>query len=312
MKTEMSDRQFCKRCGGHLMTDHPPLGLVDVYAATIPTLKFSPGRARQLCRDGAADEGRAAQAEGFSRRTRRLRRPVPEYRADAVGDHRDALINTNPVDGEIHGNSNIPDDARRRSRSATATDAKAALLTLRAKARPTMPRVTCKVETGRGLALAGIHPKCGGSGLELCSGDMLLEALIACAGVSMRAAAAVLDIPVKSAVVSAEGDVDLRGTLGVAEDVPVGFKEIRLRFDVETDASASPARSARRAHRPLLRDLPDHPEPARRPAFRSSRQDTEPDRGDRLRPSSRSQRAKSLIRRQPDQARTLMVTRSCR
>jgi uncharacterized OsmC-like protein len=115
-------------------------------------------------------------------------------------------------------------------------DAKAAFLTLKAKGSAEDSTVTCKVETGRGLAIAGIHPKCGGSGLELCSGDMLLEALIACAGVSMRAAAAVLDIPIKSAVVSAEGDVDLRGTLGVTEGVPVGFKAIRLRFDVKTDA----------------------------------------------------------------------------
>jgi uncharacterized OsmC-like protein len=115
-------------------------------------------------------------------------------------------------------------------------DAKAAFLTLKAKGAANDSAVTCKVETGRGLALAGIHPKAGGSGLELCSGDMLLEALIACAGVSMRAAAAVLEIPIKSAVVSAEGDVDLRGTLGVTEGVPVGFKEIRLRFDVDTDA----------------------------------------------------------------------------
>jgi uncharacterized OsmC-like protein len=97
--------------------------------------------------------------------------------------------------------------------------------------------VTCKVETSRGFALAGIHPKAGGTGRELCSGDMLLEALIACAGASMRAAAAVLEIPIKSAEVSAEGDVDLRGTLGVTEGVPVGFKEIRLRFDVDSDAS---------------------------------------------------------------------------
>ena len=115
-------------------------------------------------------------------------------------------------------------------------DAKAAFLTLRATGTADESAVTCKVETGRGLALAGIHPKAGGTGLELCSGDMLLEALIACAGVSMRAAAAVLDIPIKSAVVSAEGDVDLRGTLGVTEGVPVGFKAIRLRFDVKTDA----------------------------------------------------------------------------
>ncbi|TKB37213.1 MAG: OsmC family protein, partial [Mesorhizobium sp.] len=98
-------------------------------------------------------------------------------------------------------------------------------------------KITCKVETGRGLALAGIHPKAGGSGQELCSGDMLLEALIACAGVSMRAAAAVLEIPIKSAEIYAEGDVDLRGTLGVTEGVPVGFKEIRLRFDIETDVA---------------------------------------------------------------------------
>src|SRR3954451_6085346 len=118
-----------------------------------------------------------------------------------------------------------------------AKDAKAAFLTLTAKGEANDASVTCKVETGRGLALAGIHPKAGGSGLELCSGDMLLEALIACAGVSLRAAAAVLEIPIKSAEVFAEGDVDLRGTLGVTEGVPVGFKEIRLRFDIESEAS---------------------------------------------------------------------------
>jgi uncharacterized OsmC-like protein len=116
-------------------------------------------------------------------------------------------------------------------------DAKAAFLTLKAKGTADDSTVTCKVETGRGLALAGIHSKAGGSGQELCSGDMLLEALTACAGVSMRAAAAVLEIPIKSAEVSAEGDVDLRGTLGIAEDVPVGFKVIRLRFDLVTDAA---------------------------------------------------------------------------
>src|SRR6185437_8255323 len=116
-------------------------------------------------------------------------------------------------------------------------DAAAAFLTLRATGEADASTVTCKVDTGRGLALAGIHPKAGGSGRELCSGDMLLEALIACAGVSMRAAAAVLEIPIKSAEVSAEGDVDLRGTLGISEEVPVGFKEIRLRFNLVTDAS---------------------------------------------------------------------------
>ena len=116
-------------------------------------------------------------------------------------------------------------------------DAKAAFLTLKARGSASDSTVTCKVETGRGLALAGIHPKAGGTGQELCSGDMLLEALIACAGVSMRAAAAVLEIPIRTAVVSAEGDVDLRGTLGVTDGVPVGIKEIRLRFDVDSDAT---------------------------------------------------------------------------
>jgi uncharacterized OsmC-like protein len=116
-------------------------------------------------------------------------------------------------------------------------DANAAFLTLRARGSASGPTVSCKVETGRGLALAGIHPKAGGTGQELCSGDMLLEALIACAGVSMRAAAAVLEIPIKSAEVSAEGDVDLRGTLGVTEGVPVGFKDIRLRFDLDSEAT---------------------------------------------------------------------------
>jgi uncharacterized OsmC-like protein len=118
-----------------------------------------------------------------------------------------------------------------------AKDARAAFLTLKATGSASDATVTCKVETGRGLALAGIHPKAGGTGRELCSGDMLLEALIACAGVSMRAAAAVLEIPIKSAEVSVEGDVDLRGTLGVADDVPVGFNEIRLSFDIDSDAT---------------------------------------------------------------------------
>jgi uncharacterized OsmC-like protein len=117
------------------------------------------------------------------------------------------------------------------------SNAEAALLTLKARGSASESTVTCRVETGRGLALAGIHPKAGGTGSELCSGDMLLEALVACAGVSMRAAAAVLEIPINSAVVSAEGDVDLRGTLGVSDGVPVGFEEIRLRFEVDSEAT---------------------------------------------------------------------------
>jgi uncharacterized OsmC-like protein len=115
-------------------------------------------------------------------------------------------------------------------------DADAALITLRAKGTLDDQNIACKVETGRALAVAGLHPATGGSGLELCSGDMLLEALVACAGVTLKAVSTALEIPLKSGHVSAEGDLDFRGTLGVAKDAPVGFREIRLRFDVETDA----------------------------------------------------------------------------
>jgi uncharacterized OsmC-like protein len=115
---------------------------------------------------------------------------------------------------------------------------KAGLITLKAKGALDDANIACKVETGRALAVAGLHPATGGSGLELCSGDMLLEALVACAGVTLKAVATALDIPLKSATVSAEGDLDFRGTLGVARDAPVGFAQIRLRFDVDTDAPA--------------------------------------------------------------------------
>ena len=116
------------------------------------------------------------------------------------------------------------------------SDPKAAYITLKAKGSIDNEGIACKVETGRALAVAGLHPASGGSGLELCSGDMLLEALVACAGVTVKAVATALDIPLKSGKVSAEGDLDFRGTLGVAKDAPVGFAEIRLRFDVETSA----------------------------------------------------------------------------
>jgi len=114
-------------------------------------------------------------------------------------------------------------------------DPKAAFITLKAKGKLDEAHIACKVETGRALAVAGLHPATGGSGLELCSGDMLLEALVACAGVTLKAVATALDIPLKSGAVSAEGDLDFRGTLGVAKDAPVGFAQIRLRFDVDTD-----------------------------------------------------------------------------
>ena len=115
-------------------------------------------------------------------------------------------------------------------------DPKAATITLKAKGTLDDAHIACRVETGRGLAVAGLHPATGGSGLELCSGDMLLEALVGCAGVTLKAVATALEIPLKSAEVSAEGDLDVRGTLGVAKDAPVGFAQIRLRFDVDTDA----------------------------------------------------------------------------
>ena len=116
------------------------------------------------------------------------------------------------------------------------SDPDAALITLKARGALDDTNIACKVETGRALATAGLHPATGGSGMELCSGDMLLEALVACAGVTLKAVATALDIPLRSGNVSAEGDLDFRGTLGVAKDAPVGFRQVRLRFDVDTDA----------------------------------------------------------------------------
>jgi uncharacterized OsmC-like protein len=116
------------------------------------------------------------------------------------------------------------------------SDPKAGMITLKAKGTLDDQNIACKVETGRALAVAGLHPATGGSGMELCSGDMLLEALVACAGVTVKAVATALEIPLKSGKVSAEGDLDFRGTLGVAKDAPVGFAQIRLRFDLDTDA----------------------------------------------------------------------------
>lgn len=97
--------------------------------------------------------------------------------------------------------------------------------------------ITCKVGTGKALVEAGLHPATGGDGLSACSGDMLLEALVACAGVTLRAVATALDIPVRGGTVKAEGDLDFRGTLGVSKEAPVGFKAIRLSFDLDSDAT---------------------------------------------------------------------------
>ena len=115
-------------------------------------------------------------------------------------------------------------------------DPEAAFITLKAKGTLDDTNIACKVETGRALAVAGLHPATGGSGLELCSGDMLLEALVACAGVTLKSVATAVEVPLKSGTVFAEGDLDFRGTLGVDKEAPVGFRQIRLRFDVATDA----------------------------------------------------------------------------
>ena len=148
-------------------------------------------------------------------------------------------------------------------------DPGAAMITLKAKGTLDDQNIACKVETGRALAVAGLHPATGGSGLELCSGDMLLEALVACAGVTLKAVSTALDIPLKSGTVSAEGDLDFRGTLGVAKDAPVGFAQIRLTFDGRHRRAAGEARPAFEAHRALLRGVSDDQE---RPAGRGQSQ----------------------------------------
>ena len=116
-------------------------------------------------------------------------------------------------------------------------DPTAALVTLKAQGSVDDAQVACKVETGKALAIAGLHPATGGTGAEICSGDMLLEALVACAGVTLRAVATSMRLDV-TGTVHAEGDLDFRGTLGVDKQAPVGFRDIRLTFDLTTDADA--------------------------------------------------------------------------
>lgn len=114
-------------------------------------------------------------------------------------------------------------------------DPGAAVVTLRAHGDLADDAIVCKVATGRALIEAGLHPATGGTGLEACSGDMLLEALVACAGVTLKAVATAIDFQLRGGSVSAEGDLDFRGTLGVERGAPVGFREIRLKFTLETD-----------------------------------------------------------------------------
>lgn len=113
----------------------------------------------------------------------------------------------------------------------------AAVITLKAAGDLDSDGVACKVDTGRAIVEAGLHPATGGNGLQACSGDMLLEALVACAGVTLKAVSTALAIPIRKGTVRAEGDLDFRGTLGVAKDAPVGFRDIRLSFDLDTDAT---------------------------------------------------------------------------
>jgi uncharacterized OsmC-like protein len=117
------------------------------------------------------------------------------------------------------------------------TDPDSAVVTLHAEGTLGDEAITCRVETGRALVEAGLHPATGGDGLAACSGDMLLEALAACAGVTLRAVATALEIPVRGGTVRAEGDLDFRGTLGVDREAPVGFRAVRLHFDLDTDAT---------------------------------------------------------------------------
>ena len=118
-------------------------------------------------------------------------------------------------------------------------DPKAGFITLKAKGTLDDSNIACKVETGRALAVAGLHPATGGSGMELCSGDMLLEALVACAGVTLRAVATAMGVTIRSGKVSADGIWDARGTLGVDRAAPVGLTEVTLRFDIDSDADAA-------------------------------------------------------------------------
>jgi uncharacterized OsmC-like protein len=115
-------------------------------------------------------------------------------------------------------------------------DPGSAVVTLASSGRIDGDGISCRLDTGRAIAEAGLHPATGGDGTLLCSGDMLLDALVACAGVTLRAVAAAIDVEVRGGCVIAEGDLDVRGTLAVAGDAPVGFREIRLRFELDTDA----------------------------------------------------------------------------
>jgi len=120
-----------------------------------------------------------------------------------------------------------------------------AIITLKAEGK-VGEGISCKVETGKAMVEAGLHPATGGTGMLACSGDMLLEALVACAGVTLQAVATAIGVEIKNGIVKAEGDLDFKGTLGVSKEVPVGFKAIRLQFDLDSNATAEQMESLRK------------------------------------------------------------------
>ena len=117
------------------------------------------------------------------------------------------------------------------------TEPESAIITLKAEGK-VGEEISCKIETGRQFVEAGLHPATGGSGMQACSGDLLLQALVACAGVTLKAVATAIGVEIKNGTVKAEGDLDFKGTLGVSKEVPVGFKTIRLQFKLDSNATA--------------------------------------------------------------------------
>ena len=172
----------------------------------------------------------------------RLRSDTSVFKASAGHDHTHLLTSALEVSRNTSYNVEMNSEQLRSLQAPLKARYKeepsAAVVTLAAHGRLDDQQISCKVETGEAMRAAGLHPATGGDGSFVCSGDMLLEALVACAGTTMKAVATALSIPLKRGTVIAEGDLDFRGTLGVARDAPVGFREIRLRFDLETDAPA--------------------------------------------------------------------------
>ena len=136
-------------------------------------------------------------------------------------------------------------------------DPTGARLTLRATGKLAANRIICEVDTFKGPVPAGLHPAVGGDGKDACSGDMLLEALVGCAGVTLKAVSTAMGIVIRSGTIRAEGEMDFRGTLGVSKDVPVGFQAIRLHFDLDTDATPDQLPITVQAHGAVLRGLSD-------------------------------------------------------